>query len=249
MTETTQPLIAFVHVPKAAGMTVTRILQNVYGERLLIAHPLRGWPQQWPVETTNLIFEKRDFFQAFAGHYAFGIHELFNRPARYFTTVRNPLSRLESYYNFVRRWEIHHHHDVACRLDMKDFFQFMIDNDDIELGNLQCLLICGEKSFAAAKSKLTEHFDFAVPVSRLGEGLQVLALAYRWGEIEEVPRENTTEHKSKLDNLPDELHKFIVKANAEDQALYEFCQQSWQRLSERGSYDFRWIRQKGAQFQ
>lgn len=231
------PLIVYVHIPKSGGMTVTRVLRNVYQDRLLVAHPLRGWPQQWSEETENLILEKRDFFQAFAGHYAFGIHKIFKRPAKYFTTVRDPLSRLESYYNFVRRWDIHHHHQIASRLNIAEFFQFMIDSNDIELDNLQCLLLCGEKSFTAARAKLVEHFDFAVPVPYLSKGLQVLANAYGWGDVDHPPRENSTEHVSKLANLPSVLHRAIALANAEDQALYEFCEDSWLSLKQHDVHD------------
>lgn len=230
-TETADPLIVFVHIPKAGGMSMTRVLKDAYGDRLLIAHPLLGWPQQWSEETRRLIAEKRYYFQAFAGHGAYGIHEVFGRPARYFTTVRDPLARMQSYYNFVRRWEIHHHHEKAKSMGIAEFFQHMVDSGDIEFGNLQCLLIAGEKSFAAAKARIDEKFDFAVPVPRLSEALAVLGKAYGWPPPPEAPRENTTEHLSTLRSLPQRLMDQLVEANAEDRLLYEYCEQKWAKES------------------
>lgn len=230
MTESTQPLIVFVHIPKAGGMTVNRIMKDVYGDRLFHTNVLVGPEERWPAETIGQITRNRGSYDAFAGHCAFGIHELFNRPGRYFTIIRHPLDRMESYYNFVRRWEIHHHHDAACRLGIADFIQFMIDTDDVELGNLQCLLVCGEKSFTAARSRLVRSFDFAVPLPQLADGLRVLAKGYAWGEIREVPRENTTQHANRLGELPASLFQAVSAANAEDQSLYDFCVESWQRF-------------------
>lgn len=225
--DTADPLVVFVHIPKAGGMSITRLLKETYGDRLLIAHPLVGWPQRWSDETRALIAEKRHHFRAFAGHCAYGIHEVFGRPARYFTTVRHPLARMQSYYNFVRRWEIHHHHHKAKSLDIAQFFQRMADSGDIEFGNLQCLLIAGEKKFEAAKARIEEKFDFAVPVPRLSEALPVLAAAYGWPAVAEAPRENTTEHLSTLQRLPQNLLDQLVEANAEDQSLYDYCERKW----------------------
>ena len=161
----------------------------------------------------------------------------FSMPTRSWVRSSNGRSRpsstlpgTESYYNFVRLCEIHHLHEVARRRDIAGFFQFMVESNGIELGNLQRLLICGEKSFAAARSRLVQSFDLAVPLPHLNEALQTLSQAYAWGDINEVSRENTTEHVSLLESLPPDLFQALRAANAEDQALYDFCDDSWRRF-------------------
>lgn len=223
-------LIVFVHIPKAGGTSMTRVLESIYGDKLLVAHPLQGWPQEWPKETTDLIARNRHYYAAFSGHSAFGIHQLFGREASYFTTVREPISRLESYYNFVKRWPIHHHYHQALKLEIADFFEWMCDRNDIETGDLQCLLIAGKKDFPNARDVLRKHFDFAIPMPRLAEAMPILASRYNWPFVPEAPRENTTSHESQISSLPAPLIRKLEALNRQDRALYEYCEQRWAEI-------------------
>ena len=49
---------------------------------LLVAQPKEGWPQVLPDDILQDIRLKSQFYRAFSGHHAFGIHELFGRSAR-----------------------------------------------------------------------------------------------------------------------------------------------------------------------
>jgi len=213
------PLIAFVHVPKAGGMSLTRLLAETYGERLLHANPEIGWPPAFSDTILADIGNKRFFYRAFVGHFAYGIHRLFDRPTRYFSMVREPLERLESYYNFVKRWEIHRHYQKAQVLDIDSFFQYLIDTKDIEISNLQCLMIAGDEDPDLALKRAEEDFDLVIPLPRVNDGISLLCdqlgIAHR-----QMPEENTTAHVSKMNSLRKSVYDKIVELNRGDALLY-----------------------------
>lgn len=88
-----EPLKVHVHMPKAGGMTLVDILRSIYGDRLLFANPRRGWPQEWPAEFFADAAAKRHYYRTFSGHFAFGIHEIFGRPAIYISSAGDPIER------------------------------------------------------------------------------------------------------------------------------------------------------------
>ena len=219
-------LVVYVHVPKAGGRSMMRMLRDVYGDKLLVAHP-KGWPQVLSDDVLRDIRARPQFYQAFSGHHAFGIHEIFGRSARYITTVREPLLRLKLYYNFVKHWEIHHHHGIAKERNIRQFLEYLLDNNDIEVSNLQCLLMCGEKSFEKARSNLEQNFEFVIPLPRLAEAPPVLAKALEWPFIPQLHHENGTDHKETMTELPGSMIATLSAMNLEDRQLYEYAEKRW----------------------
>jgi hypothetical protein len=214
------PLIAFVHIPKAGGMSLTRLLEETYGGRLLIAHPQIGWPQTFSTSIMADIASKRLFYEAFIGHFAYGIHTVFERKTRYFSVVRDPLDRLESYYNFVKRWNIHHHYQRAQELDMNSFFSYLIDVNDIELSNLQCLMIAGDQDPDLALRRADEDFELIIPLSNVNNGgVGLLCKKLNIGH-REMPEVNTTSHASKMNSLRKSVYDKLVELNQGDARLY-----------------------------
>ncbi len=215
-------LIVLVHMPKAGGTTFTKILHSVFEDRLLVVHPLRGWPQEWPEETVRLIKERRYYYQAFSGHACFGIHELFGRPSIYLSSVRDPIDRFESYYNFVRHWKIHHHHKAAKNRSIGEFFRFLVDIEDIELFNLQCLMLCGQKSFKKARETIEENFFAVAPIGIFSDSLRYISTHFGWS-IGDIPVMNKTIHNSLIREMCESDTRLLKTGNKEDQDLYNFC--------------------------
>ena len=193
-----------------------RMLRDVYGDRLLVAHPEgvasgvagRCPPRHWRAATI--------LSSIFRASLVSGVHQVFRRPARYFTTVREPLLRLESYYNFVKHWEIYHHHKAARERNIRQFFEFLMDRNDIEVSNLQCLLMCGEKSFEQARRNLEENFEFVISLPRLAQAPPLLAKALEWPFVPELHHENETRHNETIEELPKGMIATLSAANSED---------------------------------
>jgi hypothetical protein len=209
-------------MPKAEGTSLDGILQQVYGDRLLIAQPLVGWPQKWAPDFVEMIEQKGDHYDALSGHVTYGIHDIFKRKARYISTVRDPTARFESYYNFVQHWKIHHHYEAAKGMSISDFFRFLEDRDDIELYNLQCLLLCGEKSFQTAANAVYEKYCGVIPLQLFNACIPFLAEKLGWPEIT-IPHLNATKHKSQIDQLSARERNALIEGNREDANLVQFC--------------------------
>jgi hypothetical protein len=230
--ERLKPLIVHVHMPKAAGTTLADILRSIYGDRLLVAHPLRGWPQQWPDEFLADVARKRNYYNAFSGHSAYGVHEVFGRPALYISSVRDPIERFESYYNFVRHWTIHHHHEAAKTMSIGEFFRYLRGQDDIELFNLQCLLLCGHKDFATAREFVLRNYYAILPVKHFNRAIGYLSRQLSWPTVT-IPKLNVTEHKSRVDELTEEDLRSLSDGNAADRDLVRFCEDHMDHWFER----------------
>ena len=122
-----QYLSIFIHIPKCAGGTITRHIVSKYSrDRYLdpynerqailkltslgdvdIDKELRENPyllkRSWIAEYVgSLGYRRREAIHSIIGHQVYyGIHELFEKPARYFTFLREPFSRFVSFYNYM----------------------------------------------------------------------------------------------------------------------------------------------------
>jgi hypothetical protein len=226
------PLLVHVHTPKAGGSTIAGILESIYRERLLVAHPLGDWPQQWPEEFIAHVEEKRNYYGAFSGHSAFGIHKLFRRKALYFSSVRDPIERFESYYNFVRHWSIHRYHEIAKNMTISEFFRYLHKNNDTELYNLQCLLLCGHKDFNIAREFILHNYVIVFSLKYIDDGFKLLGERLGWPSVE-IPKLNVTEHKSKIDELTKEEFNTLYEGNSADRDLVKFCEDHMEALIKR----------------
>jgi hypothetical protein len=216
-------LLVHVHVPKAGGTSLDGVLQAVYGDRLLISHPDLGWPQQWSNLFLQKIEQEGDRYDAFSAHAAYGVHEIFKRPGLYISTVRDPIERFESYFNFVRHWQIHHYHDVAKEMSISEFFRFLDGRDDIELYNLQCLLLCGKKDSKQAIDSVRSRYCAILPLKYFDACVPLLARKLGWPDTE-VPHHNVSEHKSTVFEMSHAERAALIEGNRADAELVSFCE-------------------------
>ncbi len=100
----------FLHIPKCAGSTFERhlICNFPYRSILLISRqPNRKLLSRVEVDDyiKSLPRERKDCVRVVCGHSVYyGIHEHFGRQPRYFTFLRNPITRTLSQYNFVKQY-------------------------------------------------------------------------------------------------------------------------------------------------
>ncbi|MFH0342812.1 MAG: sulfotransferase family 2 domain-containing protein [Chromatiales bacterium] len=213
------PLVVLVHTPKAGGTTFKSVLKAVYGDRLLVANPaeLSG------ADLARRIEAQRLHYQAFAGHHPYGIHEIFRRSAAYLSTVRDPVARFESCFNFVKRWPAHRHHARAKSMSIGEFYRFLRDSDDISLFNLQCLMICRRKDLAMAREYVATRYLAVVPVTAIEPTIRYVAGKLNWPAIN-VPTLNVTEHKSLVSELTEADRRELAAGNQADADLVKFCE-------------------------
>jgi len=90
-----KPIIIHLHVPKCAGGSINRILEKRFSDRNLS-------PRDRDSALAALTRAQRDErYDSLSGHNLWGIHKKFHRDAVYVSVIRDPVSRLCSYFNFV----------------------------------------------------------------------------------------------------------------------------------------------------
>jgi hypothetical protein len=97
-----QSAIIFLHIPKAAGTSITSSLSETLplsaSAAIYHRHP---WLSARDFAT--LYLHERRGFRFIYGHLTYGFHGLLGQPARYATILREPLRRIESHYWHMRR--------------------------------------------------------------------------------------------------------------------------------------------------
>ena len=94
------PVYLFLHIAKNGGVTVSRYLGQAYGRHALhVRSKSNAKDDIW----AGIVRDRPDLgrLRAIHGHRVFhGLHEVVDREPRYFTFLREPVSRTVSLYNF-----------------------------------------------------------------------------------------------------------------------------------------------------
>jgi tRNA (mo5U34)-methyltransferase len=92
----------FIHLPKTGGITVETLLRDALTNELLCPHY---------EEHEFLSAKDVDRYKVFIGHNSYYVSRIFPEPIFVFTILREPMVRLVSLYNFIRRRPQHPEHE------------------------------------------------------------------------------------------------------------------------------------------
>lgn len=111
MSRVDEVILIHLHIPKSAGTSVGQVLRARFGDRLLV-----GPTQEMRQTLEDLSTEEADRrYDAVSGHVNWGVHRHFSRQFLYFSTIRDPIERICSYFNFIHRRPVHPLHSWAKR--------------------------------------------------------------------------------------------------------------------------------------
>lgn len=245
--DTAYPSITvFLHFPKTAGSTLLWILQNRFPKRVTFLTK----PDQMDFgleELRRLGPAARDRLELVAGHMPFGVHELFTRPVRYFTFLRDPIERTVSDYYFVRRQPASHYlQEKANSLSLPNYLEYRAS---IARDNVQTRLMSGlwdsvpfqednRSMLQQAKDNIMLHAVFVGLTERFDESLLMLKRLINLRSTYYVP-ENVTVSRPKVHNLPRATIETIVYYNKLDIELYEFGQRLFEKQVSQYGASFR----------
>lgn len=180
------------------------------------------------------------------GHFCYGLHQSFDTPPKYFSIVRDPVSRLKSYYNYILNSESYFVRDFVEQnnLAFADLARFgdgvMIGNYpkefDIMIENGQTRQIAGvtdtlarpvETSLhAQALDNIAEGYLFLAPTEKVTEAIIAVSLylgirpSMRYQRINVAP----TDH---VGPIPETLAGYIRARNHFDMDLAARASQSF----------------------
>ena len=221
--------LVFLHMPKAGGTTMSRILERQY-------RPAESYWTEWnrptPQAFTALPYRHRAKIRLVYGHLPFGVHEVLPRPTRYLTLLRDPVERAISHYYFIRRTPRHplHGEVKSRRMTLQDYIESPISS---QLVNGQTRLIAGEAAdrvrdaedpelLAAAKQNIIGHFGLVGLSERFDESLLLAKEIFGWVRPVYYVRQNVTSRRPLAEEIPGNALNLIRARNRLDTELYQF---------------------------
>ncbi len=162
--------IIFLHVPKAAGSTVQRMLRRKFGHRFLECQWSEADQQSKQLETFDAATHGT---RVVCGHFGYGIHEALSGESEYLTILRQPAKRAHSFYRYAATTPGHYLRERLVRERMS-FEEFLMSRMMVEIDNFQTRLFSGENGrvnekpigqldagdLEKAKRRLEEDFVF-----------------------------------------------------------------------------------------
>jgi hypothetical protein len=242
--------ILFLHIPKTAGMSLNGLLvRNYRGRRQFNAEIVEPTAAAWRQCLDRLRQLSPSEFKQLAvvkGHFFWGLHEAVPGPTTYITYLREPVKRLVSHYNMVKRdagFPADHRLDPArpdWNLGAWPGFLLMLDNYmtraisghyfDLPFG------ACGREHLALAKAHLDRHFAFVGITELFDASLMLLRRTLDWKMRFYVPDNVAPDRSPKP---APEVIGALRQLNSLDEELYRYARARLERQIEAGGANLR----------
>lgn len=245
-----EPLVIFLHLPKAAGSTLNRVMAQQYPAEAI--YKLGGKNPDVLRKEVAEVTRPPSAIRLLTGHHGFGVHEGLDRDFTYITVLRDPVERVLSHFHFARRLESHPLHaeiasgkvtapEIARRLAN---LQTRYLADDAHRGTAET---ADAATLANAKANLEKHFSVIGLAERFDETLILLQRRLGW-RIRPFANSNVTKGRPGKSALSPEDIADIRASNALDVELHEWAKARLDREIAEAGADFQsavsWLRWK-----
>ena len=223
--------LIFLHIPKAGGTTLYKILERHYARAQTLTFDGRDGQTAW---FGTLPAARRGRYRLIKGHLYFGLHRLIAGASTYITFLRNPVERILSFYYYARSHPDHYLYPVLATqgLDLKTLLAREVT---LELFNEQTRLLAGDEwedpqrpvtrdALARAQANLRTHFRVVGLTEEFDASLLLLHHALGW-RLPIYTKENVTQNKPDGTSLDAETRTLIKDANRFDLELYEYARE------------------------
>ena len=218
-----QESVIFIHVPKAAGTTLNRLIEWEYP--LLEIYSVDPYFFRWSsAHLWRLPKRRLKRFRVFKGHMMFGLHEILPQPATYITILRDPIDRVMSAFYFMRGYKLHplYWKFRRERWTLEDFVT------RLPRDNVQCKFIagavyeepCTTEICERAKENLVRYFSVVGLLERFEESLALMKLRFGW-MLKNYSSFNVTRTRPNKRDLPKSTLDLIAERNRFDIELYQ----------------------------
>jgi hypothetical protein len=235
-----EPSIIFLHIPKAGGTTLHKIIEQQYDPSLIFTLKSDGDF----IENINyfkmLPSEQRLKYKVLKGHMLFRhrLDKCMSQPCAYITLLRDPIDRIISYYHYILRTSSHYLHEqvVSQKMNLKEFVASGISP---EINNFQTDMLATvdskllekygkfhypkEQLFESAKNNILKYFSIAGILEQFDEFLILAQKILGWKKLY-YAKQNVTENRPTRDVIPDGTLSVLEENNQLDIQLYKFVQ-------------------------
>lgn len=222
------PLVIFMHLPKTAGSTLSRIIERQYPA----ASVLELYDSRTGVELRSLPEDRLNGLRVVRGHFCFGAHQFVSRLCVYMTVLREPVDRIISHYYFVRSDPTHDLFQAAREMSLAEYVRYC---NLAEPNNDQTRLLCGEyegsvPSFCdpamleVARRHLHDHFAGVGLTEEFDRTLVLMKRLFGWRSPFYVSQ-NVGRQRPPREALSAETLRVIQEYNRLDAELYRYGQE------------------------
>lgn len=209
-----EKLVAFVHIEKAAGTTITEMLREYFGADHADVFALGDDDafSQKDLNKIRLIYPK---LKSIAGHRVKPYLE-FNEEILFYTILRNPIDRTISHYQYLIETSL---------VEVPDFKTWI---SKVENQNFQTKKIAGEASLEKAINIIDNKFSYIGTLECFDKSIKDLfyILPYKF-ELKEFKSQNTAKNNSLKQKILNDSASFelLRKHNSIDIQLYNYIQE------------------------
>jgi hypothetical protein len=221
-------LIAFVHIPKTAGTTMSAMIEAQYSPAEIYKINFNGSLKQIRNFKTALR-QRHDTLRLVRGHMDFAWSTFMPPGTRFFTLLRDPVERVMSHYYHYRQETATPLHPLAMRSSL---LQWVRDCgiDEMDNGQTRRLagalpLPCGavtSKTLEQAKANLAEKFAVVGLTERFEESQILIHREFDW-PLRRYPKRRVNAKRAQRDEVADEVLREIENCNRYDLELYRFA--------------------------
>ncbi len=250
-------ILLFQHTAKTGGTTLGEVLSKAYAseKRLWITSGRQSKLGLFErSEIGNMIAKtgakRLNGIRQAGGHIPFGVHNFFDREAKYITLVRHPVERVISGYFYGMQMQgikdattedLHRFVSMESEIGIDNYsVRVLSGNDRLDSFDKACKIAdldpVTREDLEACKRNIEAHFLAAGISEALDEFLILLSsmLQIPWSTIL-IQRMNVTKNRPKFKDLNAETLKVIEARNLYDFELYKFvCDRFKRQLTEAG---------------
>jgi len=217
----------FCHIPKTAGMTFRTIVEDYFDCNEICPATLNAQIDEIP----QAELEK---YRLFRGHLVFvNLPELLpNRNFVNVTVLRDPIARVISHYDYIRRTPGDPHYEAVSNMTIEEFSQKLTVG---KVGkNIQTYYVAKTQRFHLEKlsgqdvleiaKESIDRFAFVGLLERFQDSLFLLSHIFGWRPILNSRKENASAAKKSYANLPASTLDRLRESSQLDIELYEYAQ-------------------------
>tara|TARA_R110000787_G_scaffold284875_1_gene399181 strand:+ start:3477 stop:4157 length:681 start_codon:yes stop_codon:yes gene_type:complete len=216
--------VVFLHVPKCAGTSIAAAISQALGESNCYEYGKTAPYKAFESSAYGL-----DKYKFIAGHLTISQIELIRGSKKIFTVVRDPIDRVLSWYEFVRRnkrttlypWtekgDVHSFIERCCEVRRGAVVSRPMEVNSTELFNGMCSRLHPAATAEAALGMIEKHNILVLQQSKIDSDVKQIQT---WLDLPELqlPRLNVAPAKRPY---PKSVVERIRELNAEDILLYE----------------------------
>lgn len=230
--------VIHLHIPKAAGTTLSLLFRKLFSpEETFICGSNETGLNHYDsnIYFINLEDEQKIKYKFIGGHVEFALIKSYPAQHFSFTMLRNPVSRINSMYYYIKQNEKHHLHHVIMdnNLSLEQFCELGLWH---EIDNGMCRRIsgvadsvpygrCTVEVLNAAKYNLENNISFVGIQERFNESLFLLLNFLDALDLLDYERRNTTKIKRHETEMSTSAKTALNKVNRYDLELYSYARQ------------------------